>query len=101
MKTHEAVELLTLPKLAAWLATQDPNTTYNYVNNFDCLVCRYLKAHGAYTVQCDSVAVQINRVGGWVEIPHEVIEAALIRNGMPERTYGDALFKARQLLAQG
>ena len=32
--------------LIAWLETQDPETTYEYTDSRDCLICRYFTARG-------------------------------------------------------
>lgn len=37
---------ITADRLAAWLRHEDPTTTYNYLNNHDCLIARFLRANG-------------------------------------------------------
>ncbi len=38
--------LLNLPKFIAWLETKDPNEKFNYLNNYNCALAQYAKAHG-------------------------------------------------------
>lgn len=40
------VPKIDLPQFLVWLATQDPESTYRYTDNFDCLFARCLKDHG-------------------------------------------------------
>ena len=77
-----------LDGLIEWLETQDPNTTYDYKNNKDCLFCRYLR----------SVGFPLQSMGGyhWTDedkkhhdLPRNMVYVPVLYN-----TYGEALQKA-------
>jgi hypothetical protein len=82
------VKALDVNKFRAWLAKQDPNTSYEYNSNQDCLIARYLKATRVVR------GVEDWGVGGtYVRIENTIrdLPDIMIRAACTRRTYGDAL----------
>ncbi len=80
-------DVFSLEGLIAWLETQDPATTYCWVDGGHCLLAQYAKAVGSTYLK---VTVGLN--GGRHGEPDGI---AILRPW----TYGAALERARKLLA--
>src|SRR5258706_3831664 len=81
-------QLLTTERVAMWLRLQDPEKTYNYSDNCDCLLARMFNDYGFENVWVTHEAV---RVGGvWYEFPDKEFNTIM----WPSGTYGDALKRA-------
>jgi len=84
-------EDLSLAGLIAWLETQDPDTTYEFGDIFDCLLCRYARAIGADVSSAGSDSVVLNPNFN----RHPVTpEGSHVASGFP-CTYGAALKRAK------
>ena len=91
---HDAPKPRTLAHFIAWLEQQPADTTYNFINGFDCLFERYLRAQRSWP----------DRFRVWwssdVDLDAQIAvagsEAAYfyIGNTLPY-TYGDAIGRAR------
>ena len=84
-------EVMTKANLLAWLKTQDPETTYDYFNNRDCLLARYSKAMGI-TPQHSSVGSGYVRAGDGnelIDISREFTD--LIYAGFGVQTYAEKI----------
>jgi len=94
VETKRQDDLLTLRSLIAWLEKKNPAGEYDYIDPFDCLLCRYFKDAGFKEVH----------VGPWAWSAVGVIERRLppyfneVANGTYD-TYGAALHRARALLS--
>ncbi len=44
--TETKHDVFSLEGLIAWLETQEPTTRYDFNDQRDCVLCRYLKSHG-------------------------------------------------------
>lgn len=78
-----------IPHFKHWLRQQDPETFYQYTAASDCLVARYMKAHGFTHVDggpWEGKGVRADGVLVYFDIPRPLENAAL--NG---GTYGGAL----------
>ena len=92
-------DVFSLRGLIAWLETQDPATRYNYVDDADCLLCRYFRSAGydVFTLSRSGFATWPN-IHSNVKYPDEM--AAVCNTGLCGAwTYGAALERARKLLA--
>lgn len=86
--------IMSLRGLVAWLEQQPPETTYDYVNPYDCLLCRYFLAHGY-----SDVSVALNTLwhsGGKISFPDGMRRAAITDADID--TYGAALKRANSVL---
>lgn len=43
---NDPTEVLTVPKLVAWLETKDPNTSFNYMSCSKCALAQFMQEHG-------------------------------------------------------
>jgi hypothetical protein len=81
----------TLQHFVSWLERQDPNTTYEFVCPNGCLVATYVNDCGLSRENDLSREVRLVFTGG----DRRAIAAAR------PRTYGDALDRAREAIAEG
>ena len=92
LPTHQEVnDKLTLVNVITWLEKQDPTTPYNFFDNRDCLLARYLAAQGYHTIWVGGFSLRVATVE--VHIPKELLPV-----NWPHGTYGDALNSARKEL---
>ena len=100
-KIKTEVDPFSLHTLIAWLETQNPATTYSYLDIDGCPLARYFRAHGFHGAFCG--ATKFNYFNWWCfwwplrkgRIPHEFNEAVICG----PKTYGGVLERARAALA--
>lgn len=74
-----------------WLTDQDPDETFRFGSNGDCLIARYLKAHGCTRVMVGGYDVDAD---GFIDIPLNPIIGFAAKGGKNNSdivSYGEAL----------
>ena len=90
-------QVLSLAGLVAWLETQPPETTFEYQDNHDCLMCRYLRARGIEVMWMGG-AYFFSAQDDHHDLPFEMGLAAQVEIFTGQNTYAAALVRARGLL---
>lgn len=78
MKKVTPVEnLLTVKRFVDWLKKQPPRRRYRYMDNTNCILCQYLKAHGHTGVHAggDTISTATDRF----DLPTEIANAVVPR----------------------
>lgn len=97
-ETETKPAVFSLEGLIAWLETQPPKTKYEFVDNKDCLLCRYFRSRGIQVYGIDPYRIHRGN-DFWVDTISYPFELNEIANGAIE-TVGAALSRARALLAE-
>lgn len=92
---------LTLQGLASWLETQDPETKFDYIDNRNCLVARYLRAQDVKFDIVTSINIHFDD-GTKVRLPREIddVSIGVYGNDYYGQTYGEALIRASAAIAR-
>jgi len=85
---------LSVRGLAAWLETHDPETKYNYNDNHDCLIARFVKSQGFDDVSCGGTTIFAG--GTDHHLNQDLRDAAFGLGG--KATYGLALARCQKVL---
>lgn len=89
---------LNLPAFTGWLERQPSDVTYTYVNNQDCLICRYLKDCGFEDITVTPTEAILNYQKldqEIVRLPRGMNDIAFGRLDAQSYTMGAALERAR------
>lgn len=89
MKAVSGSTLLKPDRFVAWLKKQSPRKSYRYVDNYDCILCRYFRAHGHENVQAGGINISSNL--GTFQIPNSISKAIETKSGVDNRLYGTVL----------
>jgi hypothetical protein len=83
-------ELLTLPKLIAWLKTKPPETAYRYVDGETCVLTQFARENGFPDAR--DIGYYMKASGDRVDIPDLISEIAFTE----PHNYGAALDRAQK-----
>lgn len=85
-----------LKGLIAWLETQDGVTEYNQVDNFDCVLCRFISVVEGRPVTWSRV---VERIPSYADrqVAHDNDP---LRGPSPMKTYASVLSRARRALRE-
>jgi hypothetical protein len=86
-------DILSVNSLIQWLETQPPDGRYSYINEKDCMLCRYFRDMGLEKVIVDPF--RVGHSGGEFELPQSLDKISM-GSGQYDWSFGGALERARR-----
>lgn len=84
-------DVFSTEKLVSWLETKPSEKAYCFMDNGNCLLAQYFRAHGFPTAEAGGTIIWLVDGEGCTELPDGWADIAADK----PRTFGDALDRAR------